>query len=537
VQDTRRATFLYVFVAICAFLLFWNLGAYGVWDDEANAAIFAHNVWTTGDTNAYDGRNIVAFNQGLELTGIKNRVFPPLQYFYAAPFLGVFGRTAFAARLPFALAALGAFGLGAYWVASSRRRWGSIASYAIVTLTSVSLFLHSRQARYYSLAWGLTVAIGYLYVHRHRSNRHQIFLCLAGTALLATHYLVYGAVMICLGVDYVFFELRRRNDTWARRFTFLASQIAGGVAVLGVFNPIGRKVTSYVPEDWLDDKLTLFWWNLRDLNTNECLWLPFVGVATFVAILKRDLWLGRAVLALFVYALTTSVLSPQAVGRCELSDFRYLIGVFPLCIVITARTVERITEPLGPRGSVFAAVVLSLALTVTNAPHRMFTSWVAPTQRLVLRSTPLAWYGEVRTPMRSAYAESAEWLNRNTFAEALVHVTPNYALYPLIFHAPRLRYMWQFGQEHRATYPMLDAHHFRGSGVPDVIVAFGNHVNEARGLVAQLKRRGIEYEPEIWLDVRSPDQTRPEIFWWRPFETEPQNRAQNQGTFIFKRAR
>src|ERR1700683_2250373 len=31
-------------------LLFWNLGTYALWDDEANTALFATNVWKTGDT-------------------------------------------------------------------------------------------------------------------------------------------------------------------------------------------------------------------------------------------------------------------------------------------------------------------------------------------------------------------------------------------------------------------------------------------------------------------------------------------------------
>ena len=70
-------------------LLLVHLGASALWDDEANTAIFAANVWKTGDTNAFDGTNIIAFRGGLELAGIKNRAYPPLQYFYAAPFVGL----------------------------------------------------------------------------------------------------------------------------------------------------------------------------------------------------------------------------------------------------------------------------------------------------------------------------------------------------------------------------------------------------------------------------------------------------------------
>ena len=60
-----RTGALLVTLAVAPLLLV-HLGTYALWDDEANTAIFASNVWKTGDTTAFDGTNIIAFRGGLE---------------------------------------------------------------------------------------------------------------------------------------------------------------------------------------------------------------------------------------------------------------------------------------------------------------------------------------------------------------------------------------------------------------------------------------------------------------------------------------
>ncbi|MGZ6098764.1 MAG: hypothetical protein ACXWLL_10240 [Myxococcaceae bacterium] len=535
IDRTRMSPLLggLVALAVAVPLILWNLGAYALWDDEANTGIFAANVWKTGDTNAFDGTNIIAFRGGLELAGIKNRAYPPLQYFYAAPFLGLLGRNALAARLPFALAGLAGFFLWGWWLLRDTPNWFFTALMAGFTLGNVSLFLYLRQSRYYALAFALALAFVYLYLHRARSRRHRILLAASGVALLACHYLTWGATMVCLAVDYLLFERRRQRDSWRQIAFFLAIQAVGLCAVVGVFFPFGRKVTPYVPASWWHDKLVLFWWNLRDLNATECFWLPLLALAAVVALVRRDVWLGRAVVALVVFAFVASLLSPQPVGWAAFSDIRYMSTTLPLTIFLSARTLwlgARLDRPSPIRGA--AALAVAAFLAFTNAAN-------VQTRRLIggpgsddpVRSTILIWLGELVSPQRSSYLEASAWLTRNLRPGSNVFSLPEFSLYPLMFHAPQHHYMWQFWQYQRADYPMLQPFNFRFLEIPDAIVAFGGEVGPARGLVQQLERLGVRYEA-VDLGVAGPDATRPELFWHR-FRTVPPSPGDD--TWIFRR--
>ena len=522
---------LLTWLLVCGVLLFARLGNYALWDDEANTAIFAANVWETGDTVAYDGTNIVAYREGLELTGLKNRVFSPGQYFFAAPFLGLMGRNALAARLPFALAAFAGFLLWAWWLRRAAVPWPTLVLTVLFAIGNVSLFLYSRQARYYGLTWALSLALFYLYVHRAESARNRVLFTAVSVALLSVHYLAYGATMVCLAADYVLFEWRKGQDTWRQRLVFLGVQALAAVAIVGVFYPLGRKVTPYVPASWWHDKLTLTWWNLRDLNTAEFFFAPMLVavVVVWAAGRFKDVWLARGVLALILYAIVASVLSQQPVGWATVSDIRYMVPTIPLGIALSARTLSGSRRWLRALGLVTGAF-----LALTTPAWRAFQAVAGAPNQMPVRSTLLSYLGELATPQRSAYREAAEWLNKNIPPGAQVWVLPDFGVYPLIFHAPALHYMWQLRPDQQRDYPTLAPFHFKGQTVPDVIVAFGSEVGSARGAVSQLSQRGLVFEPEVRLGVVGPDRTRPELFW-RSFVTSPVSNPDFDGTYIFRR--
>jgi len=525
-SDRERRGFVAGWLVAGAFLLLAQLGTYALWDDEANTALFARNLWSTGDLTAWDGTNLVAFRDGLELTGLKNRVYPPFQYAWAAPWLGLLGPTPLAARLPFALVALAGLGLWAWWISRAEHGLAQWSAWTLAVFGNVSLFLYSRQSRYYALAWVLTLGLAWLYEHREDSRRNRWLLVGVSTVLLSVHYLSWGAAMACLGVDQVLFQWNK--DSWRRRAAYLGSQVLSMAVVVGTFFPFGRKVTSYVPASWVADKLKLAWWNLRDLASCEFTWTPVLLVALVVVLARRDRLLLRALVALLIYALVASVLSVQPVGWANVADIRYMVAAIPLGLFITVRSLASL-----PVLSPWVGAALVGLVSLTTALHRPAVKWMAGPLEVPLRSTLWTWLGELSTPQRSAYAEATQWLNAHVPAGSRVVVLPDYGAYPVMFHSPQLSVMWQLRPDQRGEYAGLPEHVFRGRGVPDVLVGFGG--GEARALArlaGQLGARGMAFDPPTRLDVSAPDRTRPELFW-RDFTTVVP--AADQGVFLFTR--
>lgn len=515
------------------FLLLFRLDAYALWDDEANTAILATNLWNQGDVSAFDGRNLVAFREGFELVGLKNRVLPPGQYVFAAPFMGLLGHTTFAARLPFALAAwAGLCGL-ALWVRRRESNGAMRLAMLLLLLGNVSIFLYGRQARYYGLTFTLTVAVVWLYLHRTESRWNRPLLALAGVGLLSSQYINYGATMVCLALDWVLFERRHKRDSPRQGGLFLGIQVVAFVAIVGVFNPLGRGSGGFAEDSYWLDRVYLLSWNLRDVNAAEFIWSPILFVAGAAWALGRfkDQLLFRSGLALGAYTVMVTLLSQQRTPISNVADVRYLVPAIPLAIYFTARSL--ITFPRLPAWSAWLAVCV---LAFTNAPHVAFLRATdAPKEvQVPLRSSMVAWWQELAAPQRSSFLEAADWLNTHVAEDALVHVVPDYGVYPLMFHAPQLQYMWQLRRDQHTQFPSLPQHHFKGRGLPDVVVAFGPAVEKAEAFFRDVGMWGVAYSPPVVLDVAGPDKTRPELFW-RSFTTEPPKDMARDATYIFTR--
>ena len=134
-------------LAIASIFFFARLGHYALWDDEAITALTAQGVLKTGDTSAVLGQNILAYRNGLLLHNMKDRSTPPLQFYVVAPFLAIFGNTALAARLPFAICGLACVALILWWM---HRDDASTLMWILMCmgiLGNVSLFLFFLQSR------------------------------------------------------------------------------------------------------------------------------------------------------------------------------------------------------------------------------------------------------------------------------------------------------------------------------------------------------------------------------------------------------
>ena len=191
--------------AAAAALLFANLGAVYLWQDEAATAVLGRRLFEHGRPLAYDGVNLITMDHFLPeaAAGVRARATDPdaaiahavaahefradlawtgqpwAQFVVAGASIAAFGSTTLAARAPFAAAALAAVLL--WWLVIRRetgRRDLALAA-ALLLLANAYWILHARQARYYALSSLLLVASVAAFLRWRDGRRHGALLFVA----------------------------------------------------------------------------------------------------------------------------------------------------------------------------------------------------------------------------------------------------------------------------------------------------------------------------------------------------------------------
>ncbi len=498
-------------LALSAVLLLARLGHYALWDDEAGTALTALGVLETGDTSALVGRNLFAYGGGAELEGTRLRYMPPLQAWLAAPSLALLGRdSALAARLPFALCALGAVGLMLLWLFRARADGVDQYVFSAALLANASFFLYGRQARYYAPALLCTLAVAYLYVFWDGSRRRLAWLAAWSTALLALNYLSFAALWLCLAADDAAFGRRARSldrKDWA---LLLLPQLAAAAVLLSVWSPFGKDVMERVSGAWLSDVATSVWYALRDLQRCEMLFVPLLAAAPLLYRRARDPWLLRAPLAVAVYILAVACLAPLPASGPRVAQVRYFVPLIPLGLalaVLCARALPRRRR-------------LSLALPIL----------VLAAQAMTMRD----FVRELIAPPGDPYRAAADWVNAHVPEGGTVWVAPEHMTYPLMFHAPRAVYAWQLDSPPRPDLAGLPDIHYRGRVPPDYVVAFGPAAAPVERMLAAAPAGVGRYERLTTLDRYWQDLHRPELFWRRGAPVTDFDR-ETQAIHVYKR--
>ena len=198
-------------LAIACWLLFFRLGHYPLWGDEADTAIFARGIARTGDTLAMIDHNLYAFHDGTLLKDLHGRYGPLAAFYLAAPFVGANGTSSLRPRIPFALCGLFSVAFMLYWMYRCRISTAAWIAISVALLCNVSFYLYCRQCRYYSLATLLTLVIAYLYLNWNGRWTGIIWLIAASILLMLTHYLPYAGLYAAMACDYLFSAVIERN--------------------------------------------------------------------------------------------------------------------------------------------------------------------------------------------------------------------------------------------------------------------------------------------------------------------------------------
>jgi 4-amino-4-deoxy-L-arabinose transferase-like glycosyltransferase len=531
-----RLAFSLFVAAAAAWLLFWNLGANPFWGDEADTALFARGVWETGDTTAIVGDNLYAFRSGELLTNLRNRYTPPLPYYVVAPFWGLAGNSTFWLRFPFAACGLATICVLLAWLWRSRAAPLTWLLVSICLLGNVAFFLFSRQCRYYALATLASTAIVYLYANYRGRKTTAWGLALWSVILLATQYLNFAALAVALAIDYALWQ--RKSHPFARRhFVAIGTTIViTGCWLASIWNPLGKAELAGASEHgWLVDRLTLAWWNPRDLDTAEFIAAPVIALALIFAWRSGDVWLRRSLAGLAAYLATIVLLSPEPVSLNTTADVRYLAPLLPLCIWMTARVACQLANGMKvrakPQAAVWGAVAIVFAVLAagTNILH-------LPLSPSRWRATPAEFVAEIVHPRPTAIARTANWLNTRAAPGSSVFVMYGFDMYPLMVHAPRMRYAWQLEDPPKPQFAGLESLNFFGREPVDYLVAFGPADERIQEVIALLAKAGVRYVQVANHDIDSDDGLRPELTWHR-FRPRTDFDKTKDGVFIYRRVR
>ena len=508
-QNSRQLKWIITVLVllVSAFFLFARLGHYALWDDEANTALIAQGVWQTGDTSAVVGDNLVAFRDGWTLKNLHERATPPLSFYLTAPFIGLLGETAWAARLPFALCGFGTVLLILRWLWRDR---ASVLTWVLVAmglLGNVSFFLFNRQCRYYALVQLLTTALAYLYFHFDRPRKILGF-ALLSVALLAANYLAFAAFWACLAVDFALCGRKRLVLSRTHWLSLSLPQLALGLPLVWVWNPWATTVGGSFARSTLAEKMMDVWWSILGMSTSEFGVIALLVIAPLLFWRSRDVRLWRIPLALAIYLLTVSLVSPL---KSTIAEVRYYTPTIPLWIYLGVVVIQTVAARRS-----WLALVLGV---ITFGSNFFQGGWFLGYGGVVitLRSTPILYLKELLSPPGDPYTVTAGWINQHLPPKATVAVVPDYMMYPLMFHAPKQVYAWQL-KGSANQFPTLPRIHFEGEQRPDYIIIFGPMVTKMTGIVQTRDGTLFHYDRVAVLNCFWRDLYRPELFLrtWKP---------------------
>ena len=160
--------------------LLTHLGAEYLWSDEADTAVLGANITKFGVPKAWDGVTFTDSDLGARVNNHLVMVSHPWVQFYttAASFI-VFGKTAFAARLPFAIAGWLTLIAGYLIVLKITGERSAALATAASLAFSPQFLLYSRQCRNYSLNMLLTCGLLWSFLRMRTAGHAAVFATIA----------------------------------------------------------------------------------------------------------------------------------------------------------------------------------------------------------------------------------------------------------------------------------------------------------------------------------------------------------------------
>jgi len=320
-------------IAVGALLICSNLGNRYLWDDEAETALLARSVLVHGIPTAFDGKNLVSQELGLDSdSSFVWRWTPWLPQYLAAGSFALFGEGTLSARLPFAL--LGLLSLASMYALARRvfhEPWTAVLALAFLVF-SVPFLLYVRQCRYYSPAiFGAIWSLYFLFGLIEGRRRAAIGFVAAATVVFHSNYVIFVDSLIALTLCLPWFFPRRA----------VLLRVAGsfvGATLLNLpwilfFDFLGKAGETERVHS-IAECLGKYYFGINQFA------LPLLALLPFLLALAwrraRRLPLGPASARPFLFLVAFALVFVGLVSLLPWSFFRYLIGLLPVFALLSA---------------------------------------------------------------------------------------------------------------------------------------------------------------------------------------------------------
>ncbi len=395
-------------LAAAAWLLFSHLGHYALWHDEAVVALHA--------TEPPGGLGRV--NPRISIPSAP--ILPSLMTRWS---MQLFGPTAWAARLPFALTGLATVAFLLFWLGRQNVSPRYRAIFIIGLLGNVSFWLYFRNCAAAAPTLFASVIGAYCYLH-YRGQKSLACPCLLsprpvtfvtpsaayargmagvgasqslentaffnapplpgpshwrtgpGDKLAISLALGWLACQLILGasggvgllafngtvaLDYLVFVRKPRRLT-RRQFAWATAAAALGAALWLVSWTLWEHHPWPPSESWaLRQRLGFLWQLLRDANASEFAPGLLIAISPLLYLLTRRPALGRGAMAIGTFVILTAFCAPMRTAELPGTEVRYLPALIPAALALAALVVDVLC-----RQKALLAIPLALLVFTTN---------------------------------------------------------------------------------------------------------------------------------------------------------------------------
>ncbi len=436
-------------------LYFCGLGDVPLWQDEGHTALLGRHTLRSGLPYVGHGADSASALAGKDagMGGLFLHI-PPLQAYLVAASFGLFGESAWAARLPFALCGWLCVLLVPWALRGNADGQAAFWSQVAVAL-HVPFLLHMRQCRYYAAAallslvvFGLALRLG----DGRARRRHAVALAAALSLLVLTYEFAWAAAAAVAFLSVAYGGFRHRS--WRAAVGPMAAIVLSGlVAVAWLWLAATAPSRHHGPGSNVNPNFPEFpWYYLGVINGYgvPILWLSVLLVPAIAVTIRS--WTRRdhvwaRLRGLWRIALLGTV---QTAALCVVCMYtrngfpRYVVPVFPVAImaaVALVRIALRVAGPAELIAMTAAGVVLASGQWSFRTSGNTATFW--PWERWLEARTGVTWsrrnevhlgsfIKELRQPPTGPVAACVRFLTR--VAEPGEILVAEYSEKPLKFH-------------------------------------------------------------------------------------------------------